>query len=119
MRSCDPPKKPEPLSKPAPKPKPAPTAPKPASASKRVWRMYPKTHRNAHLNVLKADKDQVLICQICKLSIQDLSLEEIELAHCRMCSSHYPDQKEYVCSKCYEISSHISANCYMSVVDIT
>ena len=64
-------------------------------------------------------KDQVLICQICKLSIQDLSLEEIELAHCRMCSSHYSNQEKYVCSKCYEISSHISANCYMSVVDIT
>ena len=137
--SLTPPKKPAPLSKPAPMSKLTPAS-EPTSASKpvpaqqankkeskeeklkenrRQWRMYPKNHRNAHLNIMKADTDQLYNCQICELSIQDLLLQEIELAHCRKCSSYFPNQKEYVCSKCYDRSYHVSANCYMSLVDIT
>jgi len=90
---------------------------------KRVWRQYPESHRNAWLNVTKADKlksYKTYSCETCKLSVKELSPKGVDLAFCRMCTSrngiHF---NEYVCANCYGTSHHASKNCYMSLMDIS
>ena len=85
------------------------------------WRLYPEHHRNAHMNVMKIDKDKLGLytCELCNSSAKDLSLKGIELAYCRMCSNSNYSHKEYICADCYDSSPHASKNCYVTLIDVT